>query len=49
MATAATSFSSRKDFLNPSAPRRLSTAFFVASLPVPAVVGTATKGTDGPA
>ena len=48
MATWATSCASRKDFLKPSAPRSLSTAFFVASLPVPAVVGTATSGTAGP-
>ena len=48
MAQAATSRSSRKDFLKPSAPRRVSTAFFVASEPVPAVVGTAMNGVAGP-
>src|SRR5512139_1795164 len=34
----------RSDFLKPSLPTLLMTAFFVASLPVPAVVGTAMKG-----
>ena len=54
-ATCATRRSSRNDFLNGGAPRRArrraartSTAFFVTSLPVPAVVGTATKGVAGP-
>src|ERR1035437_735593 len=48
IATRATSDSSRNDFLKPPAPRTLRTAFFVASLPVPAVVGTAMNGTGGP-
>ena len=47
-ATSATSRLSRNDFLKPSGPCRESTAFLVASLPVPAVVGAATKGTAGP-
>ena len=47
-ASCATNCSSRKDFLKPSGPRRDSTAFLVASDPVPAVVGTAMKGTAGP-
>jgi hypothetical protein len=33
--------------LNPSAPAR-TTAFLVASAPVPAVVGSASQGTPGP-
>src|SRR5450759_5895759 len=45
IATRATSASSRNDFLNPPAPRRLRTAFLVASLPVPAVVGTGSEAT----
>lgn len=44
----ATSFSSRKDFLKPSIPFMPSTAFLVASEPVPAVVGTAMNGVAGP-
>ena len=48
-ATSATSFSSRKDFLKPSRPCTLNTAFLVASEPVPAVVGTAMNGVAGPA
>jgi len=36
--------SCRSDFLKPCFPTLLMTAFFVASLPVPAVVGTAMKG-----
>ena len=47
-AYSATSLSSRKDFLKPPSPRTLRTAFLVASLPVPAVVGTAMNGTGGP-
>ncbi len=47
-AHSATSASSRKDFLKPSAPCSESTAFLVASEPVPAVVGTAMKGVAGP-
>lgn len=47
-ATCATNASSRNDFLKPPGPRTLSTAFLVASLPVPAVVGTATNGIAGP-
>ena len=43
-ASAATSRSSRKERLYPPAPRSLMTALRVASLPVPAVVGTATNG-----
>jgi hypothetical protein len=37
-------FSCLNEFLNPLLPTRPSTAFLVASLPVPAVVGTAIKG-----
>lgn len=48
MAYSAIKASSRKDFLKPSGPWRVSTAFFVASEPVPAVVGTAMKGVAGP-
>jgi hypothetical protein len=48
MAYSATKASSRKDFLKPSGPWRVSTAFLVASEPVPAVVGTAMKGVVGP-
>ena len=53
-ATWATRRSSRNDFLNGGAPgaafgrRPESTAFFVTSLPVPAVVGTAMNGVAGP-
>ena len=48
MAISATSASSRNDFLKPSGPCRDSTAFLVASEPVPAVVGTAMNGVAGP-
>lgn len=48
MATQGTRVSCRNDFLKAAAPPWLSTAFFVASLPVPAVVGTAIIGTAGP-
>jgi hypothetical protein len=46
IAHSATSRSSRKDFLK--LPGADSTAFFVASEPVPAVVGTAMNGVVGP-
>ncbi len=48
MASAATNRSSRNERLKPSTPRRVTTALRVTSLPVPAVVGTATNGIAGP-
>ena len=47
-ASTATSRSSRNERLKPEVPRLVTTAFRVTSLPVPAVVGTATNGIDGP-
>ena len=44
----AMSRSSRNDRLKPCSPRSVTTALRVTSLPVPAVVGTATNGMAGP-